>query len=349
MSSPAIRQIILNSLTSRTTYEGNITFPCVPSALDQYERQLQRLFTEFGKPLSVEEMTQVRELLQNNLRDGYQRGGSNYVVVNYQVTTAPTLKKSLGVRVGVQVPTLDEQYKTWAAKRGDNPFGAHPDARVMSVVDMLAAAHPPGTKFAALDVGAGPGRNAIPLARRGLQVDAIEMTPLFSEQLEATARQESLPLRLIHGDLFDMRTVIPLGKYSLACACEVVSHFRYGPPLRDFTERMCESLVPGGYLLYNVFLPRPGYQPDSLAREMAEIAWAALFTRAEVEDSIRGLPLRLVADDSVYDYEQAHLPVSAWPPTRWFEAWSRGWSIFPGGAEQIPPAEMRWLLFQRDA
>ena len=36
----------------------------------------------------------------------------------------------------------------------------------------------------------------------------------------------------------------------------------------------------------------------------------------EVEAAVAGLPLKQVADDSVYEYESAHLPDGAWPPYR---------------------------------
>ena len=64
-------------------------------------------------------------------------------------------------------------------------------------------------------------------------------------------------------------------------------------------------------------------------------------------EALVDLPLRVIGDDSVYDYEKAHLPAAAWPPTGWFEAWTRGWSIFPFTDGRTPPVEMRWLLMER--
>jgi hypothetical protein len=136
-------------------------------------------------------------------------------------------------------------------------------------------------------------------------------------------------------------------RYDMAFASEVVSHFRFGSPLPTFMRRMSEVLRPGGKLLFNIFLPRPGYYPDDLAREMSEVAWGTLFRREEVTDAIRNLPLKLVSDESVYDYEKQHLPPSAWPPTGWFEAWTQGQSVFPFSAGEQAPIEMRWLLFER--
>ncbi len=36
-----------------------------------------------------------------------------------------------------------------------------------------------------------------------------------------------------------------------------------------------------------------------------------IFTRDDMTSPAAGLPLELVADDSVYDYERSHLPESA--------------------------------------
>lgn len=336
-------QAIYNALTARSVYSGEVSLPCVPSALEHFVTMLDGLFQQMGKPLAPHEMTRVRELLSANLNDGYRQGACTVVVVQYQVTTSPTLKKNLGVRVGLRVPTLAQQFEVWAEKRGEVLFGTQPDARVVAVADQLSDHCAP-----ILDVGAGPGRNAIPLARRGHSVDAVEMTPEFCNSLEKLAESEKLPIRVIRGDLLDQQTVIPVDRYALVIATEVVSHFRYGPCLRDFTTRMSQALRSGGRLLFNMFLPRGSYQPDKLAREMAEVAWATLFSREDLDEALHGLPLRQIADDSVYDYEKAHLSPTAWPPTGWFEAWSRGWSIFPFENGESPPVEMRWLLFERE-
>lgn len=58
-----------------------------------------------------------------------------------------------------------------------------------------------------------------------------------------------------------------------------------------------------------------------------------------------GLPLRLVSDDSVYEYEQANLPAGAWPPTSWYADWVGG-DVFDLPREECP-IEMRWLVFER--
>jgi hypothetical protein len=59
-----------------------------------------------------------------------------------------------------------------------------------------------------------------------------------------------------------------------------------------------------------------------------------------------GLPLELIADDSVCDYEKAHLPTDAWPPTAWFESWSTGRDVFKDVARESSPIDLRWLVYR---
>jgi hypothetical protein len=54
----------------------------------------------------------------------------------------------------------------------------------------------------------------------------------------------------------------------------------------------------------------------------------------------------LIADDSVCDYEKAHLPTDAWPPTAWFESWSTGRDVFKDVARESSPIDLRWLVYR---
>ncbi len=55
----------------------------------------------------------------------------------------------------------------------------------------------------AIDVACGTGRNAIYLARRGWQVDAVDISAVALDQLTDTATAESLPITCIQADLED--------------------------------------------------------------------------------------------------------------------------------------------------
>ena len=96
---------------------------------------------------------------------------------------------------------------------------------------------------------------------------------------------------------------------------EVTSHFRGLHELRTFFERAAACIRRGGSLLTNVFLAEPDFEPTQTARELSQISWSTLFTRAELARATRGLGFWRVSDESVHDYERASQPADSWPPT----------------------------------
>ncbi len=337
-----LRTTLLQTLDARTTHRGEIVLPCIPAPLDHYVERLREFFEGVGKPLSRDELDSLRELLLQNLEAGFRAAAGAKLIVTYQTSVTNSLRKNLECAVAARGT---EQYGGWGqTEDGDDqpPFGTHPDARILALLDELGE---PGAA-PVLDVGAGTGRNALPLARRGHPVDAIEPAPQFADELRRTAQSEGLPVNVIGTDFFDPGMTLTKGRYALGVLAEVVPHFRSPAQLRDLFERMSECLTEEGLLAFNVFLCASGYEPDALARQMAEVGWSALFTRDELAEAMAGLPLTLVSDDSVVDYERAHLPASAWPPTTWFADWASGRSVFPV-PDGRPPAELRWIVLRR--
>ena len=205
------------------------------------------------------------------------------------------------------------------------------------------AADPAG--YRVLDVGAGTGRNALALARRGHPVDAVEIAPKFAEVMREEAERESLGVRVIQSDVFTAMEGVH-EQYQLMVLSEVVPDFRTTHELRGAFELAADCLAPGGAMVFNTFLDRRGYSPDGAAREFGQQCNTMIFTRAEVAAAVAGLPLQLVGDDSAHDYEKAHLPDGAWPPTGWFDGWASGLDVFdvePGDS----PIELRWLVYRK--
>jgi SAM-dependent methyltransferase len=245
----------------------------------------------------------------------------------------------------------NQKYQNWRQQGGEESlFGAHPDARVLALAQTIPAPH----SAPVLDIGAGSGRNAIPLARRGHPVDAIEITPRFLQQLQSVAAAQSLPLRVFAGDMFALENSLPADHYQLVVLAEVVSDFREPAQLQKLMHLATRVLRPGGLMVFNMFLADEEFEPDELVRQLSVLAWACLFTRRELRaalvnatvDGAADSQLAIVADDSVVEFEKAHLPPEAWPPTSWFESWTSGRSIFPL-AHGRPPAEMRWIVVEK--
>ena len=74
----------------------------------------------------------------------------------------------------------------------------------------------PGAR--ALDVAAGLGRHALPLARAGIQVDAAEISGVAAGRLSQAAGREALPIRLLRCDLSNLaqsREALGINRYGL--------------------------------------------------------------------------------------------------------------------------------------
>ena len=212
-------------------------------------------------------------------------------------------------------------YDHWVATRQPPLFGTEPDARVWALAG--EAADP--RSYRVLDVGAGTGRNALALARRGHPVDAVEMAPHVRRHDPRAGPTELLDVHVIERDVFAATDELR-SDYRLIVLSEVVPDFRTAQQLRGVFELAAHCLAPGGRLVFNVFLAHQGYIPDDAARELGQQSYSMIFTRDEMASAAELLPLELVADDSVYEYEKTHLPdrcVAAHELVRRVDQWPR--------------------------
>ena len=331
---------ILKEVKRLTSASGQMSLPCIPAMLDEYMEQFDRLLVALGQNFSPTEMQQLRQLVQRKLKEGYETTPHARLLFKYDPPD-PTkgLNNGLKLTVMVDAPSLENKYQRWLQNREGPLFGSHPDAKFMAVARQFA--NPAQAPI--LDVGAGVGRNTLPVARNGHPVDAVELTPEFVQIIAKEAKQENLPVRIIQSNIFNPALKLPQNYYKLALISEVITHFRSLAEVRTLLAMMCNATQPGGLLLFSLFIADQGYEPDQKARELSQIQWSYLLTRAEFNSTLQGLPLKLISDESVYDYEHTHLPSEAWPPTGWYEHWSLGRDVFP---LQKPPMSLRWILCQ---
>ncbi|HWT49890.1 MAG TPA: class I SAM-dependent methyltransferase [Mycobacterium sp.] len=322
---------------SRSVVTGEISLPAVPGMIDEYVTMCAGIFAGVGRKFSDEEIAHLRAVLEDQLAKAYSASPRSSIVISYNAPIGPTLHYQVDTRWW----TVEAAYEDWISTREPPLFGTEPDARVWALAN--EAVDP--TTHRILDIGAGTGRNALALARRGHPVDVVEMTPKFAELIRAEAQRESLDVRVIARDVFSTKDDLRQD-YQLIVLSEVVSDFRTTQQLRGLFELAAHCLAPSARLVFNAFLPCGGYTPDEAAREFGQQAYTTIFTRHEMASATAGLPLELVADDSVYDYEKTHLPEGAWPPTSWYADWVSGLDVFPV-AREMSPIEMRWLVFQK--
>jgi precorrin-6B methylase 2 len=316
----------------------HITLPAVPGLLDEYLTMCQNLFASLGVQLTAEESDQLKRAMQGELAKAFKASSRSNIVIAFH---AP-FGVMLNYRVKAHVSTIAVEYDHWVATREGPLFGTEPDARVLA---LAGEAGDPRT-CRVLDVGAGTGRNALALARRGHPVDAVEMAPKFAEIIRSEAERDSLAVRVIESDVFTAMEGVH-DEYQLIVLAEVVPDFRTTRELRGMFELAAECLAPGGRLVFNSFLAREGYTPDDAAREFAQQCNSTIFTRDELTKAATQLPLVLIANDFAYEYEKTHLPEGAWPPTAWFEGWAHGLDVFDVEREKSP-IELRWLVYQKE-
>lgn len=331
-----VREGLNSRLQTKIVTEGSITFPAVPALLDDYTDRIIRVFADVGRRFSDDERAHLRSVLERLLNEAFDRSQRSTVTISYRSTVAGPLNYN----VNINCMTIEEAYHHWIATRQPPLFGVEPDARVWA---LAGESDPAGCRI--LDIGAGTGRNALALARRGHPVDVVEVTEKFAEIIRQAAAQESLDVRVFQRNVFEFDGDLR-NDYSLILLSEVVSEFRTVGELRQLFELAARRLAPGGRLVFNIFITRDFYTPDDTARQFAQQAYSGFSTPDEVASAVAGLPLELEADDCVVEYEKAHLPQHAWPPTSWYVGWTTGHDVF-GLRHEDSPIDMRWLVYRK--
>jgi len=324
-------------LYRRSVVTGQITVPAVPSMIDEYVKMCDNFFAVAGVQRTAEQFAQLKTVLETELAKAYTASSRSNIVISFNAPFGITMN----YRVTTESVTIGGAYDGWVATREGPLFGTEPDARVWALA--CETADPP--TFPVLDIGAGTGRNTLALARRGHPVDAVELSTKFADIIRTETERESLDVRVMHGDVFETMDGVR-SDYRLIVASEVVPDFRTTQELRGMLELATDCLAPGGCLVFNAFLARAGYAPDDAARELGQQCNTMIFTRDEMSAAADQLPLDLIADDPAYEYEKAHLPEAAWPPTAWFADWACGLDVFDVERDESP-IELRWLVYQK--
>jgi 2-polyprenyl-3-methyl-5-hydroxy-6-metoxy-1,4-benzoquinol methylase len=339
-STSVLRLALLRRVNHRVIGQGELDLPCIPSMLDFYMTKLANLWEILGKPFTEPELANMRGLMEQQLAAGYKASPYARVVVGYQSRPLPEGIKYI-IRLNTQ--TMEDIYSSgWISEDKQTPFGRLPDAKVMA----LAAGLGDPVAAPVLDIGAGTGRNAIPLARLGHPTRAIEPVANLASQMRKVAEAEKIALEVEETDFLGPNLTVQPGHYKLVVLAEVVSHFRGIAQVRQLFEKLAQALAPGGLVLVSSFLTSDGFKPDTATREASAFAWCTLFTRADLKFIVDELPFDRMSDESVHDYEKEHLPEGSWPPTPWFVTWTQGSDAFDVPVGKAP-IDLRWLVYRR--
>ena len=123
--------------------------------------------------------------------------------------------------------------------------------------------------FRVLDLGSGPGRNALGLARRGCTVTAVDMADSAVKQLNRRADALDLPVTAYCCDVRDL-DVRPKS-YHMVVTTTVLGHIER-TWLPDLCQRIVRWLKPGGLLFAEEFSTAdPGCELQEGASEYASL------------------------------------------------------------------------------
>jgi SAM-dependent methyltransferase len=127
-------------------------------------------------------------------------------------------------------------------------FVAKPDENLAAYLDQGLVA-PPGR---ALDLGCGPGRNALLLASHGFDVDAVDLSPVAVAWAAERAREAGAEIRFLCGDAFALPAADLPGPYDLVVDSGCFHHL---PPHRriSYLALLDRVLAPGGHLALTSF------------------------------------------------------------------------------------------------
>jgi hypothetical protein len=157
---------------TRSVVKGEISLPAVPGMIDEYVDVCATVFARVGREFTDDEIAHLRSVLESQLANAYSASSRSDIVITYEAAVGSTLR----YEVKLKWWTVEAAYEDWIRTRQPPLFGTEPDARVWALAG--EAADPSTHRI--LDIGAGTGRNALALARRGHPVDVVEMTPSFA-------------------------------------------------------------------------------------------------------------------------------------------------------------------------
>ncbi|MCC6420717.1 MAG: methyltransferase domain-containing protein [Gemmataceae bacterium] len=185
----------------------------------------------------------------------------------------------------------DSDRARWNARYSDRraarPMRWEPTRWLPEIREQL---QPPHAGARALDLACGPGRNAVWLAEQGWTVDAWDLSDvalaILRDELDRRAvLHRGLPVTPTQVDL-DTAT-IPPDSYDLLANVLFLD--------RRLWPQMADALRPGGLLVFETFVNRPGGRTS-------EVSPAHLLEPGELRAAFEALGLTVL----LYDEENAH-------------------------------------------
>ena len=115
----------------------------------------------------------------------------------------------------------------------------------------------PNTKFAC-DLACGTGTTALALAREGIKMFAVDLSPVMCRLAREKARRAGLPLRVLCADMRKFQLPEPVDL--VACENDALNHVPRKADLRMVVRAVARALRPGGYYFFFDVNNRLGFE-----------------------------------------------------------------------------------------
>ena len=100
------------------------------------------------------------------------------------------------------------------------------------------------------DLACGTGSTAVELAKRGLRIYAIDLSPTMCDKARAKAARESVDVRVIEADMRRFR--LPEKVDLITCEFDALNHVPRKPDLALVARCAARALKPGGHFYFDV-------------------------------------------------------------------------------------------------
>jgi SAM-dependent methyltransferase len=100
------------------------------------------------------------------------------------------------------------------------------------------------------DLACGTGTTAIALARTGIRMFAVDLSPRMCRCARQKAAADGVPLKVIHADMRNF--VLPERVGLVSCEYDALNHVPRRADLRKVCRSVARALLPGGWFYFDV-------------------------------------------------------------------------------------------------
>ncbi len=139
-----------------------------------------------------------------------------------------------------------------------------------------------------LDVMAGYGRHALPLARRGYELTGIDISEEYCAEFEQLAQAEELPVTVLRGDFLVDGHTAGLPYDAAYCLGNSFSFFPRGEMLK-FLQKISAQLQPGGRFVAHTQMLSESVLPHFQERDWMQVGDDIQYLARNEYDALEGV------------------------------------------------------------